>query len=37
MYILNIVSPIKKITINDLEDFISENYYRQIGFLKENI
>ena len=27
---------IKKMTINELKDFIFENYYKQIGFTKEN-
>ena len=35
MYILNIVSAIK-LTINELRDFIFENYYRQFGFAREN-
>ena len=26
----------KKMTIKELKDFIFENYYRQIGFTKEN-
>ena len=33
--ILNILSAAKKI-IKELKDFIFENYYRQIGFTKEN-
>ena len=36
MYILNIASAIKKMTVNELRDFIFENYYRRIGFSKEN-
>ena len=36
MYILNILSSIKKMTIKELKDFIFENYYRRIGFPKEN-
>ena len=36
MYILNITSSIRKMTVNELWDFILENYYRQIGFSKEN-
>ena len=36
MYILNIPSALKKITIKELKGFIFENYYRQFGILKEN-
>ena len=36
MYILNIASAIKKMTINELRDFICDNYYKGIGFAKEN-
>ena len=36
MYILNIVSAIKKIIIKNLKDFIYENYYRQVGLPQEN-
>ena len=36
MYILNILSATKKITIKEMKDFIFENYYRRIGFPKEN-
>ena len=36
MYILSIVSTIKKITIKELKDFTYESYYRRMGFLKEN-
>ena len=36
MYILNIANAIKKMTIKELKDLIFENYYRQIGFTKEN-
>ena len=35
MYILNIASAIKKMEVNELGDFIFENYYRRIGFVKE--
>ena len=35
MYILNIASTIKKMTINKLRDFIFERYYKRIGFSKE--
>ena len=36
MYILNILSAIKKMTIKELRNFIFENYYREIGFIKGN-
>ena len=36
MYILNIARTIKKMTVNELRDFIFEKYYRRIGFSKEN-
>ena len=36
MYILNVVSAIKKMTVNELRDFIFENYYKRIGFVKES-
>ena len=35
MYILNIASAIKKMRVNEIRDFIFENYYKQIGFVKE--
>ena len=35
MYILNILSALKKITIKELRDFIFENYYRRIEFRKK--
>ena len=35
MYILNIASPIKKMSVNEIRDFIFENYYKQIGFSKK--
>ena len=35
MYIVNIASTIKKMWINEPIDFIFENYYKQIGFVKE--
>ena len=35
MYTLNIASVMKKMTVNDLRDFIFEDYYKQIGFMKE--
>ena len=36
MYILNIASTIRKMTINELRDVIFENYYRGIEFSEEN-
>ena len=36
MYILNIASAIRKMTINELRDLIFENYYRGIEFSEEN-
>ena len=36
MYTLNIVRAIKKMSINEIRDFIFENYYKQIGFSKES-
>ena len=36
MYILNILSAIKKTRIKELKDFIFKSYYRQIEFTKEN-
>ena len=34
MYTLNIVSAINKMTVNELRDFIFENYHKRIGFDK---
>ena len=36
MYTLNIASTIKKMTLNELRDFIFESYYKRIGFVKES-
>ena len=36
MDILNIANTIKKMTVNELRDFIFENCYKQIGFAREN-
>ena len=36
MYILNIAKAIKKISINEIKDFIFENYYKRTGFSKES-
>ena len=36
MYILNIASAIKKMSVNEIRDFYFENYYNRIVFSKEN-
>ena len=36
MYTLNITKAIKKMSANDSRDFIFENYYKRIGFSKED-
>ena len=36
MYILNIPSAIKKMSVNEIRDFIFENYYKRIVFSNEN-
>ena len=36
MYILNIINVIKKMTVEDLREFTSESYYKQIGRTKED-
>ena len=36
MYILNIVGALKKMSVNEIRDFIFENYYNRVGFSKEN-
>ena len=36
MYTLSITKAIKKMSVNDIRDFIFENYYKRIGFSKEN-
>ena len=35
MYILNITKAIKTRSINEIKDFVSENYYKRIGFSKK--
>ena len=35
MYTLNIARAIKKMTVNEIRDFIFENCYKRIGFYKE--
>ena len=32
MYTLNISRAIEKITVNEIRDFIFENYYKRVGF-----
>ena len=36
MYTLHITSPIRKMAVNELRDFIFENYYRRMRFAKES-
>ena len=36
MYTLNLVRPIKKMSVNEIRDFTSEKYYKRIGFSKES-
>ena len=36
MYILNIAKALKKRSVNEIKDFIFENYYKRIGFSKES-
>ena len=36
MYTLNIIKALGKMYVNDIRDFIFENYYKRIGFSKEN-
>ena len=36
MYILNIARAIKKMSVNEIREIIFENYYKKIGFSKEN-
>ena len=35
MYILNIARAIKKMSVNEIRDFIFQNYYKRIAFSKE--
>ena len=37
MYILNIDNATKKMTANELRDFIFENYYKRLSFSKKNL
>ena len=36
MYIANIAIAIKRMSVNEIRDFIFENYYKRIEFSKEN-
>ena len=36
MYILNIARAIKKMSVNEIRDFIFQNYYKRTGFSQEN-
>ena len=36
MYVLDIASAIKKIPVNEIRDFIFENYYKRTDISKEN-
>ena len=36
MYILSITSAIKNMSVNEIRNFIFKNYYKRIGFSKEN-
>ena len=36
MYTLHIAKATKKMAVNEIKDFIFENYYKRIGFSKEN-
>ena len=36
MYILNITKAIKRMSVNDIRDFIFENYYKRTEFSKES-
>ena len=36
MYTLNIIKAIRKMSVNDIRKFIFENYYKRIGFSKED-
>ena len=36
MHIVNIANALKKMTVNEIKDFIYGNYCKRIGFYKEN-
>ena len=37
IHILNFASAIRKVTVNELRDFIFENYYKRIRLLKKAV
>ena len=37
MYILNVARAVKKKSVNEIRDFIFENYYKKFGFLKKTV
>ena len=37
MYILNITKAIRKMSINEIKDFIFENYIKELDFLKKTV
>ena len=37
MYILNIAKAIKKMSVNEIKDFILENYYKRVEFSKKTM
>ena len=37
MYILNIARAIKKMSVNEIRDFIFKNYYKELDFLKKTV
>ena len=36
MHILNIAKGMRKMSVNEIRDFIFKKYYKRIGFSKEN-
>ena len=36
MYALNYASVVKKMSVNEIRELVYENYFKQIGFHKEN-
>ena len=37
MYMLNIARAIKKMSVNEIRDFIFKNYYKELDFLKKTV
>ena len=37
MYVLDIASAIKKIPVNEIRDFIFEDYYKELIFLRKTV